>query len=472
MHERVRFPAMRVSHVVAVALLAAAVGARAEDAPHVPDTHRVGEPTDALRDAYGLEPFHAQWVDAGGIPVLGSKRVHGLALIEAAHLIDRMLEARPDVWKALAKGPTRFVVMAREEMTTDVPEHADLLPKRYWDKRARGLGATEARPAVSCGEENLLDLDGDPYATENILIHEFAHAVHEMGMKRVDPLFDAKLRKVYRTALAEGLWKGTYAATNHMEYWAEGAQSWFDTNRENDSLHNHVDTRAEVREHDPRLATLLEEVFGDTAWRYVKPRKRKDAAHLAAFDRSKAARFAWPDAVADAYFEDATEKARWARREGEEELAWIRRRAETGDPAAQCDLGWRHRTGKGVDPDNRRAVFWFRRAVEVGDPRGQDHLAWMLLNARGVDPDVGEARRLFRLAANRRFAQAQYNLGLMARDGEGLDKPDILRAYMWFSLASRRGHEVAVFETEKLDDTLSAEQLAEARRLAREWSPD
>ena len=38
-----------------------------------------------------------------------------------------------------------------------------MTPKAYWDKRARGLGATPERPAVSCGEENLLNLQGDWY---------------------------------------------------------------------------------------------------------------------------------------------------------------------------------------------------------------------------------------------------------------------------------------------------------------------
>ena len=44
--------------------------------------------------------------------------------------------------------------------------------------------------------------------------------------------------------MEEGLWKGKYASVNHHEYFAEGVQSWFDNNRENDHDHNHVNTRA------------------------------------------------------------------------------------------------------------------------------------------------------------------------------------------------------------------------------------
>ena len=41
---------------------------------------------------------------------------------------------------------------------------------------------------------------------------------------------------------------------NHHEYFAEGVQSWFDNNRENDHDHNHVNTRAEL------LAAILRHV--------------------------------------------------------------------------------------------------------------------------------------------------------------------------------------------------------------------
>ena len=73
----------------------------------------------------------------------------------------------------------------------------------------------------------------------------------------------------------KGLWKDKYAANNRMEYWAEGVQSWFDTNRPPDHDHNHVDTREELKEYDPDLAALCAEVFGEDAWRYVRPHERE-----------------------------------------------------------------------------------------------------------------------------------------------------------------------------------------------------
>jgi alpha-glucosidase len=143
----------------------------AEEPAEPPQIGPVPEP---LRKEWRLSPFYKRHVDLQGFPLLSSDKVSDAALQEAAYLIEQMLAGRDDVRKALIRAKVRFAVMAPTEMTTDVPEHSDLTPKDYWDRRARGLGATRARPAVSCGEENLLNLRGDRYPRENILIHEFA----------------------------------------------------------------------------------------------------------------------------------------------------------------------------------------------------------------------------------------------------------------------------------------------------------
>jgi hypothetical protein len=239
---------------------------------------------------WGLSPKYEKCVSLDGFPVLGSAKVSDFALFEAAYVVDRMLADRPEALRALTKARVRLAVMAWDERTMDVPEHSDLTPPAYWNRRARGLGATQHRPAVSCAEENLLGYPGDPYSTENILVHEFAHAVHEMAMSQLDPTFDARLKTAFEEARAKGLWDDTYAATNRAEYFAEGAQSWFDTNRPPDSQHNDVDRREELEAYDPVLAALVSEAFGGTSWRYVRPEDRAESerAHLSGFDRAKA----------------------------------------------------------------------------------------------------------------------------------------------------------------------------------------
>jgi len=251
--------------------------------------------TDELRRDFDLAPFYQKCVMLGAFPIVGSAAVSDGALLEAAWIVRHMLDGRQDILDAMAGQRVRLTVMAWTEYTTDVPEHADLQPAVYWDRRARGLGATPEAPAVSCAEENLLGYPGDPYAEENILIHEFAHAIHAMGLNVVDPPFEGRLRKAYDHAKEQGLWRGTYAITNPAEYWAEGVQSWFDDNREHDSLHNRVNTRSELKEYDPALAALCAGVFGDGDWRYLKPRLRESGggSHLAGSDRSQLPQFRW-----------------------------------------------------------------------------------------------------------------------------------------------------------------------------------
>ena len=216
--------------VIAGGLVAGFVGCRTMPSPVV------GPVPPAVRTEFALAPHYQKMLRVGSFPIVGSTNVSDSALSEAAWIVSHLLAARPELLATLATNRARLAVMAYNEFTTDVPEHAGLKPRVFWDRRARGLGATPSAPAVSCGEENLLSFPGDIYPQENILVHEFAHAVHEMGLRTVDPTFDTRLLAAYRGATNRGLWKGTYAAVSHSEYWAESVQSWFDDNRENDSL--------------------------------------------------------------------------------------------------------------------------------------------------------------------------------------------------------------------------------------------
>jgi hypothetical protein len=260
-------------------------------------------------DADGISAFYTQRVSAGGFPIVASAQVNPYALKEAAYLVDLMLAKRPDVRDAMVKSGARLSILAWNEFTCDQPEWKWLaanpvpdfpgIPARdYRDARARGMGGSTTDPFCSCAEENLLAYPGDPYSTENILIHEFAHNMHLRGLSNVDPTFDKRLKATYAAAMKAGLWKGKYASVNHHEYFAEGVQSWFDNNRENDHDHNHVNTRAELLEYDPGLAAMCREVFGDTVLKYTKPTTRL-TGHMAGYDPTQAPTFVWPERLAN-----------------------------------------------------------------------------------------------------------------------------------------------------------------------------
>lgn len=271
-------------------------------------------------DKDGIPAFYTQRASAKGFPIVASKNVNPYAIKEAVYLANMMLAKRPDVRDAMIKSGARLSILAWNEFTTDQPEwkwlgrlpvpgFPGIPPADYRDARARGMGGSITDPYCSCAEENLLGYEGDPYAAENIFIHEFAHNIHLRGMTNVDPGFDQRVRNSYNAAMKAGLWKGKYASVNHHEYFAEGVQSWFDDNRENDHDHNHVNTRAELIDYDPGLAELCREVFGDTVLKYTKPATRLHG-HLEGYDPSKAPKFIWPDRL-----EEARKKIRAAARE-------------------------------------------------------------------------------------------------------------------------------------------------------------
>ncbi len=232
------------------------------------------------------------------LPVISSEKVSDAAIREASYLVDKIIGPRKDIVKAFDKRRVHIVIMAYNEFTTDIPV-SRRMEADFWNMRARGICGGNM---VSCAEENLLSLKGDPYFTESIFIHEFAHMLH-YGAGKVDPTFDKRLRAIHASAKKTGLWKGTYAVVDYGELWAEAVQTWFNANRENDDQHNHVNTRAELKKYDPALAKLTAEVVGDTPWRYSKvtARDRAEMAHLGDYDPAKAPRFVWPKSVREGF---------------------------------------------------------------------------------------------------------------------------------------------------------------------------
>ena len=143
--------------------------------------------------------------------------------------------------------------MAESSGVTELPELSDLyevFPGVDWDNRSRGggVGPTFERPVLAIAEENLLCYSTDLFPHEEIVVHEAAHAVLNMGIELQSGgvAFRQELERAYRDALGAGLWQGTYAAENPDEYWAEGVQSWFDVNDPPGPIHNEINTRPEL----------------------------------------------------------------------------------------------------------------------------------------------------------------------------------------------------------------------------------
>ena len=79
-----------------------------------------------------------------------------------------------------------------------------------------------------------------------------------------------------------------------------------------------------------------------------------------------------------------------------------------------------------------------------------------------------DALTQFESAARRGQVDALYNLGLAYSTGQGVGV-DYVAAHKWFNLAAMKGvHEARKWRAE-ISTEMSAVQIAEAQRQAREW---
>lgn len=234
-------------------------------------------------DSLGLDPFYTKHVSARGIPIVASDQVADEALRDARAMIADMLAYRPDLAGVLERKGYQVAILAEEEAITDLPENAhwtkpgpddprltrcerkhyearigSLTDREYWNARARGIGGVHTVGA----EEDVLGKRTSRYYGETILVHEFAHNVLN-AIRVADPQLYAEVEAAYANALEEGLWLNEYASTTVQEYWAEGTQFWFNSNRlavfDGRRILNHQDLAA----YDPRLAATLRQAYGD-----------------------------------------------------------------------------------------------------------------------------------------------------------------------------------------------------------------
>ena len=142
--------------------------------------------------------------------------------------------------------------------------------------------------------------------------------------------------------------------------------------------------------------------------------------------------------------------------------------AENGDAAASYNLGQLYRTGRGVTRDYARAAYWYRAAAERLHAPAQHNLAILYERGLGVPIDYGEARHWYRRAAEQGHGPAQFNLAVMYSIGQGVTR-DLVQAHMWYGLAASQGDESAARNLAEIARRMSAEEIAQARALARDW---
>ena len=223
----------------------------------------------SIPEGKNIPSFYQKYIETEGLYVTSSGKVSDEALLKACDIISLMLAKRPDVKAHMVKKGCHVMIIGKDEETCDLPEFAHICncedSIKYWNWRARGFGgAPEDEFSSSCGEENLLALPQDKYVGENILIHEFAHLIHTVGIVGVEPDFNERLEALRQNAIRKGLWEKTYAVSNKEEYFAECVQSFFNCNRYAEpanGVHNWVNRRTKLKTYDPDMYRLLQKYF-------------------------------------------------------------------------------------------------------------------------------------------------------------------------------------------------------------------
>jgi TPR repeat protein len=111
--------------------------------------------------------------------------------------------------------------------------------------------------------------------------------------------------------------------------------------------------------------------------------------------------------------------------------------AQKGDVEAQFELGKNYEAGRiGLPRDLAQAQHWYQEAANQGDPYAAASLAILFNFGKGV-------------------------------------KRDYFQAYVWYERAASRltgGNRDSVVEMrDNIEEKLTAEQIAEARRQSKEW---
>jgi alpha-glucosidase len=225
------------------------------------------------RDREAARKFYKKHVNVNGLSVVASAEVADKALWRTHDLVTHLLAGRTDVLRAMVEHGTRLIIIGKDQVYTDMPEYRNHPNPTFQNERVRGTGGFDV---TSFGEENLLNLPLDRYDDESIAVHEFCHTI-DAALGRIDPAWRERLVQTYRNALARGLWKDAYAASNPAEYWAEICQSYFDCNRVNNWNHAAVGTREQLKQYDPEGYELVKTTFKLTSendWRY-RPLRRQ-----------------------------------------------------------------------------------------------------------------------------------------------------------------------------------------------------
>ena len=157
----------------------------------------------------------------------------------AADIVNLMLAHRPDIAKHMSDAGASLAIIPKYGYITEIPELSHLQGRLdpngnpYDSFGVRGAGGISGQTTTVTAEENLLSLEENRtrFWDEDITVHEWAHAIENLGF---DDATRDEWRDLFDRAREAGLWPGTFAMSvdEGREFFAELSQSFFEVNNE------------------------------------------------------------------------------------------------------------------------------------------------------------------------------------------------------------------------------------------------
>lgn len=151
---------------------------------------------------------------------------------------------------------------------------------------------------------------------------------------------------------------------------------------------------------------------------------------------------------------------------------WWHQSAFLGNAWAMNSVGDCYEKGEGVEQDYLMAMTWYQSGAQLGDRMAMYNIGAMFEDGRGATRDFTEAMSWYRRSADKGDASAMRAIGRLYRNGLGVNT-DPIEAWAWHSVADSRFRpeetgeaKLNKGELDQIGNSLSAEQLAQARARA------
>ncbi|MDQ6630750.1 MAG: sel1 repeat family protein, partial [Verrucomicrobiota bacterium] len=114
------------------------------------------------------------------------------------------------------------------------------------------------------------------------------------------------------------------------------------------------------------------------------------------------------------------------------------------------------------------AFKWQQKSAEQGRVMSQYGMAVCYAKGYGVEPNATEAVNWFAKAAEQGLPDAQASLAKRYATGDGVAQ-DKIEAYKWYDIADREGRYHGNNPRDKLAETMTLEEIAEAKARSQKF---